>query len=208
MPAVARRRDRFPQHPMVLMERSGLRYAGGSRQDQVDPVFEVLWERWGGAGIGAPEYAVFDPEVQRRATDRLLCVHCLGWPDRDPRTGMLWLLHAQDDADVWPADILTITPPICRLHARHAVERCAGLRLGYVAVRVREAEPVGVIGTLYDRHGAVVSSDELVLFTDTHRIRHVLARYLVLELRGAVPDPTVLPTPAADRNGAPERRLA
>ncbi|MET7534599.1 hypothetical protein [Streptomyces goshikiensis] len=130
--------------------------------------------------------------MQRRAADRLLCAYCMEPPQREPGEGMLWLLHTDPDAHQWPADIRTSTPPICRPHAELALRRCATLRRRYLAVRVREAEPIGVRGTVYDQ-GGPGGPDELVLFTERNRLRFVLGRDLVLELRGAVPEPDFHP---------------
>ncbi|MGW7312699.1 hypothetical protein [Streptomyces sp. NPDC054865] len=205
-PAAALRADRRPDHPTAVVDDVGVRYAGGERRHQVDQDFGVLVERWSGPATGIPQYGVLDPEVQRKAADRRLCAHCLDSPEREPSgAGGLWLLRGDAAQCVWPADIRTTTPPICREHAELALERCATLRGGYLAVRVPEVEPVGVIGTLYDK-GGPVSADELVLFTDAERLRFVLARYLVLELRGAVLDQTLTGTRdvsrAAQRDGA------
>ncbi|WP_374778606.1 hypothetical protein OG756_41960 (plasmid) [Streptomyces sp. NBC_01310] len=191
-PAVALREGRFPDHPTIVVTASGLQYDGGHRDDQADPDFQVLWEHWGGTGDGIPLYGEFDPEIQRQAADRLLCAYCLKRPERLPGEGMLWLLRAEAGERSWPADIETTTPPICDLHARLALQRCATLRRGYLAVRVSEVERVGVLGTVFTG-GGPNGPDELVRFTETDRLPYVLARYLVLGLRGAEPDPTLHP---------------
>ncbi|MCX5278089.1 hypothetical protein [Streptomyces virginiae] len=191
-PAVALREGRFPDHPTIVVTGTGVHYEGGHRDDQVDPDFQVLRERWGGPGDGLPLYGEFDPDVQWEAADRLLCAYCLNRPDRAPGEGLLWLLRTDVDQHRWPADIETTTPPICDPHARLALKRCATLRRGYLAVRVREVEPVGVLGTVFTG-GGPNGPDELVRFTETDRLPYVLARYLVLELRGAEPDPALHP---------------
>lgn len=196
-PAVARRDGRRPQHPLVLVSDDGIQYEGGRRADQLDPLYDVLWEMWGGPTGGLPVYGEFDAEVQREAADRRLCAYCLKRPEFEPGAGGLWLLHADLDSRPWPATIETTTPPICRPHAELALERCATLRRGYLAIRVPEVEPIGVIGTLFT-DGGPAGPDERVLFTDT-RLPFILARYLLLELREAVPDPVLHPSrpPAA-----------
>ncbi|MFJ9343795.1 hypothetical protein ACIRP0_31615 [Streptomyces sp. NPDC101733] len=194
VPAAVLRGDRHLDHPPIVVDDDGVRYADGRRQDQLDSDFGVLLERWGGTATGTPQYGVLDPEVQRHAVDRLLCAHCLGQPDREPGTGALWLLRADDFRHAWPADIRTTTPPICRVHAELALERCAVLRAGHLAVRAREAEVVGVVGTLFAEDGHVADTEALVLFTDPAALRFVLGRYLVLELRDAVPDPRFTPS--------------
>ncbi|GAA3386417.1 hypothetical protein [Streptomyces racemochromogenes] len=199
-PAVALREDRFPAELTVLVSGEGVHYPGSPWKNQVDPLFGVVWEKWAGPCTGAPLYGEFDPAVQRVAADRLLCAMGGERPEVLPGEGMLWLLQTDEVAHQWPATILTVTPPICLPHAQTALSRCAVLRRGHLAVRVPEAEPVGVIGTLYTPEGPQGGADQLVLFTDTSRLPFVLARHLVLELRGAVPDRTLhpesLPSPA------------
>ncbi|MFJ5811722.1 hypothetical protein [Streptomyces sp. NPDC093093] len=194
-PAVARRADRLLQRPRVIVDPDGVRYGGSKRTDQLDPYFGVVWEGWGGPVTGAPQYGQLDPEVQREALDRLQCGHCLGEPDRAPGAGVLWLLAAEEITPAWPADIRTTNPPICLAHAELALERCAVLRSGYLAVRARRAVPVGVLGSVYTLGvpTPVGVEDQLVLFTDTARLRFTIGRYLVLELRGATPDTTIHP---------------
>lgn len=201
-PAVALREGRFPCHPTIVVTDTGLQYEGGHREEQIDPDFRVLWELWGGAGGGIPLYGVFDPEVQQEAADRLLCAHCLKKPDHAPGEGMLWLLRADAAVRSWPADIETTTPPICLPHAELAFRRCVTMRRSYLAVRVQEVERVGVLGTLFTE-GGPGDPDELVRFTETNRLPYVLARYLVLVLRGATPDLTLHP----DLASSPDRTL-
>lgn len=189
-PAAALRSGRHPEHPTVVVSDDGVRYAGGTREEQVYAEYGVLWELWGGPFAGTPSYGELDAEVQREAADRLLCAYCMEQPTRAPGEGMLWLLRADADDRPWPADIETTTPPICRAHAELALERCAALRRGYVAVRVHEVERIGVMGVVYDQGGP--GEPEVVLFTD-RRISHVLGRFLVIRLRGAVPDPALHP---------------
>lgn len=107
---------------------------------------------------------------------------------------MLWLFQADHADHQWPATIRTVAPPICRPDAETALDRCTVLRRGHLAVRVPEAEPIGVMGTLYSPHDRLTGPDELVLFPDTARLPFVLARHLVLELRGATPDRTLHPS--------------
>ncbi|MER5482541.1 hypothetical protein ABT024_04905 [Streptomyces sp. NPDC002812] len=204
-PAVARRDGRHPEHPLVVVNDDGIQYEGGLRADQLDPLYDVLWEMWDGPTDGLPVFGEFDAEVQREAAGRRLCAYCLKRPEIEPGAGALWLLHADPGAWPWPATIETTTPTICRKHAKLALERCATLRRGYLAVRVREVEPIGVIGTLYT-DGGPAGPDERVLFTDTSRLPFVLARYLLLQLRDAVPDsvlhPPQIPAPRAAAAGA------
>lgn len=196
-PAVTLCEDRHLALLTVVVDDEGVRYQGSLRTGQLDPLFGVVWEEWDGPFTGAPIYGAFDPVVQRVAADRLLCAMCSERPDTLPGEGMLWLLEADPTDHQWPATIRTVTPPICRPHAETALSRCMVLRRGHLAVRVPEAEPVGVMGTLYSPHGCLTGPDELVLFTDTARLPFVLARHLVLELRGATPDRALHPSDPA-----------
>ncbi|GGZ98158.1 hypothetical protein GCM10010371_67370 [Streptomyces subrutilus] len=189
-PGVTLRSDRYARHPLVLVsEKGGVRYWGGRREDQVDRDFDVdvLWEKWAGPFTGTPLYGEFDPQNQRDAVNRLLCAHGMRHPAQVPGEGMLWLLRGDGVERTWPADIETTSPPICRPHAELALDRCPTLRRGYLAVRVHEVEYVGVRGLLYADGGP--DGLETVYFTDPARLRFTLARYLVLRLRGARPDP-------------------
>ncbi|MGW7312232.1 hypothetical protein [Streptomyces sp. NPDC054865] len=190
VPAVTLLAGRYPDHPAIVVDVSGVRYAGGKRDEQLDADYDVLMERWGGPAAGVPHYGVFDPEVQRHAVDRKLCAYCLRHPDVEPGVGGLWLLPDDDvHPPTWPAVIRTTTPPLCMPHAEDAVQRCEVLRDGYLAVRAPEAEVVGVIGTRFDMDGHVADAEALVLLSDPVALRCVLARYLVLELRDAILDP-------------------
>ncbi|MEU9943649.1 hypothetical protein [Streptomyces lavendulae] len=191
-PAVTLRADRAPDHPVVITDAVGIRFEGGRRSDQADLDLGVLWEQWSGPATGTPFYGVLDPEVQREAADRLLCAYCHRPAGRTPE-GMLWLLQTDTTTHTWPASIRTITPPICLPHAELALERCATLRRGHLAVRAPEAERIGVLGSVYSPDGLPGEPDELVLFTDTARLPFVLARYLLLELRGAAADTALRP---------------
>ncbi|MFD9575369.1 hypothetical protein ACFWBI_36820 [Streptomyces sp. NPDC059982] len=165
-PAVTLRTDRARDHPPVIVGPFGIRYEGGRRREQADPDLGVLWETWSGAATGTPLYGELDPEVQREAADRLLCAHCHR-PAGRTQDGMLWLLQADPVTPTRLASIRTTTPPICPAHAELALERCATLRRGHLAVRVPEAERIGVLGTVYAPDGRPGEPDELVLWTIT-----------------------------------------
>ncbi|MYR55391.1 hypothetical protein GTY54_03730 [Streptomyces sp. SID625] len=152
----------------------------------------ILWERWGGTATGPSMWAEHHPLRQRHVMDhRPRCAMCGGEPDRDEQ-GVLWLLEADAAQQplTFPLDIITTTPPVCREDGRRALRECPVLREEAIAVRVRDAELVGVRGTVYSRT-APPQAGQTVLFTDD-AIHRVVASQLLRELRGAVRDDVTL----------------
>ncbi|MEU5425906.1 hypothetical protein AB0H73_09890 [Streptomyces olivoreticuli] len=146
----------------------------------------TLWQRWAGSRTGPLQMSQHHPVRQRKCTEGLWCAVCAGQPDRGP-DGMLWLLPATPAfASGWPRDVVTVTPPVCRECADRSLAACEVLRRGYVALRVRESELVGVRGTLYFP-SAPPLADQDVLFTDT-RLRFTVARQYLRVLRDATLD--------------------
>ncbi|MFE1270536.1 hypothetical protein [Streptomyces sp. NPDC058758] len=157
-----------------------------------DPVWDALnrdpegalWEAWTGLPSGKPVYAAeLHPERQLIAMESLLCAGCKQDADRN-ELGMLWVLPVLDHAEdtVWEG-VRTVTPPMCEACASEAKLRCPRLREGWVELRVREAELVGVRGTLHPRPGsnAEPDPDALVLYGSAD-LPFVVARGLVREL--------------------------
>ncbi|WP_019061473.1 hypothetical protein [Streptomyces prunicolor] len=186
----------------VVFDDAGHVYYADERPDDRD-VDGILWERWDGAPLGPLQMALHHPARQREVMDgELLCGVCKGEPDRDDR-GVLWLLNA--DADVrenlaFPADIVTATPAVCRTDARRALRACSVLQDGFIAVRAREAELVGVRGTVYSPTAPPLIN-QVVRFDDPD-IHRVVARQLMRELCNAVLDEDTLPSSAlAGRRG-------
>ncbi|MGX4695078.1 hypothetical protein [Streptomyces sp. JNUCC 63] len=145
----------------------------------------VLWTLCGGTTTGRPEYAAeLHPERQRTAMDDLLCAGCKKPAARDER-GMLWVLALLDDvaAASWEG-VRSAIPPMCEACAEQAPRLCPRLREGHAKLRVREAEPIGVRGTLYPRPGGqgAPDLDALVLY-DSPDLPFVVARQAVRELR-------------------------
>ncbi|MEU9480736.1 hypothetical protein [Streptomyces sp. NPDC048191] len=99
---------------------------------------------------------------------------------------MLWLLPLPDDdmpGNGWEG-LRTAVPPVCTVDADRAPKLCPRLRDGHVLLRVKEAELIGVRGTLHPRPGepGLPTEDALVLF-DSPDLPFVVARQVVRELR-------------------------
>ncbi|GHH25792.1 hypothetical protein [Streptomyces rubradiris] len=150
-----------------------------------------LWERWEGSQTGGQLWAGHhpgrQPDVMRHPPR---CGGCAGKAHRD-KHGMLWLLHATAQTPrTWPCDITTVTPPMCLDDARWALHNCRADG-GFIAVRTRNVEIIGVRGTVYSPNQPP-QADTLVLFHDS-RMNQVVANRLVIRLHDAVLDETTLP---------------
>ncbi|MCG8971768.1 hypothetical protein [Streptomyces sp. CL12-4] len=145
----------------------------------------VLWALCAGTTTGRPEYtAELHPERQRTAMEGLLCAGCKKPAARDDR-GMLWVLPLLDDATDGPWEgVRSAIPPMCEPCAETAPLLCPRLREGHVQLRVREAELIGVLGTLYPGPGnpGTPDPDALVLHGSPD-MPFVVARQAVRELR-------------------------
>ncbi|MEU5083006.1 MULTISPECIES: helix-turn-helix domain-containing protein [Streptomyces] len=111
---------------------------------------------------------------------------------------MLWVLPllADEMPDSGWEGVRTAIPPMCEPCADTVISLCPWLRRGYVKLRARRAEEIGVRGTLYRRPGELESSADpatswkpvptdlgaLVLY-DSPDARFILAREAVRELR-------------------------
>nr|WP_202513365.1 MULTISPECIES: hypothetical protein [unclassified Streptomyces] len=151
----------------------------GSRDDD-----QVLWLVCGGQQTGRRVFQVMHPARQREAMRALRCVTC-NEPGARNADGMLWLLPLLAEGTGWEG-VQTTVPPSCEPCADRVAERCPWMRDGYVRLRVRVAEQIGVRGTLYPRPGQPdpVRSDVLVRY-DSPDARYVVARYAVRELSEA-----------------------
>ncbi|MET9776168.1 hypothetical protein ABZ023_18240 [Streptomyces sp. NPDC006367] len=168
----------------VTVTASGVIYTDPVQDGLARDLDGVLWTLCAGAATGRPEYAAeLHPERQRAAMENLLCAGCKGTPARDER-GMLWVLPLLDDTDGPWEGVHTAIPPMCEQCAEAALLLCPRLRDGHVQLRVREAELIGVRGTLYPRPGTpgTPDPDALVLF-DSPDLPFVVARQAVRELR-------------------------
>ncbi|MFJ9434893.1 hypothetical protein ACIRQY_35370 [Streptomyces sp. NPDC101490] len=171
--------------PTVQISRFGVEYARPALDSACRDRDQILWAVCGGEPDGGPAYArELHPERQQEAMDGLLCAGCVGEPTRDS-SGMLWVLPLLDFAGntVWEG-VRTVIPPLCQGCADHAKAFCPRLREGYVELRVGEAEPVGVMGTLHPRPGQQgrPDHDALVLY-DSPDMPFTIARQSVRELR-------------------------
>ncbi|MGW7433317.1 hypothetical protein ACWGIN_27725 [Streptomyces sp. NPDC054861] len=161
----------------------------------------VLWAVCTGSPTGAPDYAKeLHPGRQRIAMENLLCACCKRPAARDER-GMTWIMPLLDDATdtIWEG-VQTAIPPMCEACAALSPQVCPRLRDGHVELRVREAEPIGVRGTLYPRPGQhhAPEPDALVLY-DSPDLPFVVARQLVRELRRTTVITGALSTPSHQR---------
>jgi hypothetical protein len=179
----------------VLFDENGHVCFADERPEDRD-IDGLLWERWEGAPIGAPDWAAHHPRRQFEVMDgRPLCGVCKGDPDRDER-GTLWLLHADENTQAlvsFPSTITTATPAVCIPCARRALRACHELQRGFIALRVREAPVIGVRGTLYSPTEAPLAN-QVVRFGDD-ALHRVVARQLMRELIDAELDETSLAAP-------------
>ena len=178
----------------MLFDEHGHVYYADERPGDRD-IDGILWERWGGVPSGPVAMAHHHPARQREVMDAgPKCGICGGEPDRDER-GVLWLLHVDADTRAtltFPGDITTATPAVCRTDAFRALEACEVLQEGFIAVRVQEAEVVGVRGTVYSATEPPLL--EQVVRLDDDAIHRVVARQLMRQLRDAELDETTLAT--------------
>ncbi|MFI7415350.1 hypothetical protein ACIBU0_42620 [Streptomyces sp. NPDC049627] len=169
----------------VTVTASGATYVDPIKDALARDLDGALWTLCQGEASGKPEYAAeLHPERQKSTMDGLLCAGCNKPADRNG-DGMLWVLPLLDDAEEsnWEG-IQAAIPPMCAVCADRAPLLCPVLREGHVKLRVREAEPIGVRGTLYPRPGepGEPQEDVLVLY-DSPDLPFVVARQAVRELR-------------------------
>jgi len=162
----------------VTVTASGVAYTDPVQDALARDLDGVLWTLCGGKATGKPEYAAeLHPERQKDAMEHFRCAGCKAPADRDEH-GMLWVLPLLDDVppESWEGVHAAIPPS-----ARPA---CPRLREGHVKLRVREAELIGVRGTLYPRPGepGALAQDALVLY-DSPDLPFVVAHQAVRELR-------------------------
>ncbi|MFH8336983.1 hypothetical protein [Streptomyces sp. AM6-12] len=145
----------------------------------------VLWEVREGTPTGPPAYtAELHPARQREAMESLLCAGCRRAADRDEQ-GVLWLIpRLGAPAGTCWEDVRSAIPPMCAACAELAPRACPVLRDGHITLRVREAELIGVRGTLYPRpdEPGAPDPDALVAY-DSPDLAYVVARQAVRELR-------------------------
>ncbi|MFC9931693.1 hypothetical protein [Streptomyces sp. NPDC127190] len=169
----------------VAVTASGVKYADPVQDALARDLDGTLWALCSGTATGRPEYAAeLHPERQRTAMDSRLCAGCSKPAARDDR-GMLWLLPFLGDAAAatWEG-VRCAIPPMCETCAETTPRLCPVLRAGHVKLRVREAQPVGVRGTLYPRPGEPGEPDPnaLVLYGSSD-LPFAIVRQAVRELR-------------------------
>ncbi|MEU7086793.1 helix-turn-helix transcriptional regulator [Streptomyces achromogenes] len=174
----------------LVMTPQGIAYANPG-VDVASRVDDVLWEARVGTRTGRPRHAVLHPARLRDVMQELRCAGCKGLPDRTA-DGVPWVLPLLADeapGGGWEG-VLTSIPPMCQDCASAATTLCPWLSDGYVKLRVRQAEHVGVRGNLYRRPGESETSPELVLTDVDTLVRYdspdlpfVVAREPVRELR-------------------------
>ncbi|MFD6024572.1 hypothetical protein [Streptomyces griseoluteus] len=173
-----------PPVPVVVTP-AGVRYADPAQDQNWRDIDGTLWEVREGTPTGPPAYtAELHPARQREAMEQLRCAGCYGPADRGPE-GMLWLiplLGAAPDSR-WEG-VRAAVPPMCAVCADLAPRVCPVLREGHVTLRVREAEPIGVLGTLHPRAGEPGPPDpDALIVYDSDALPFVVARHAVRELR-------------------------
>ncbi|WP_411076257.1 hypothetical protein [Streptomyces sp. cmx-4-7] len=182
-----------PSTVEVVFDPSGrIRYVDERPTDR--NVDGILIERWEGTPTGAIRWEHHLPAHQFLAMDNpVKCAGCGGQPDVDER-GTLWMLNTEPGLpdERLTGDILTATPPLCRWDARKAIYGCAVLREGATALRVTEADIVGVRGTVYSPNGEAPLLDQVVLF-DEPAITRVVAGQILRRLSAYTTDETTLP---------------
>ncbi|GGZ82017.1 hypothetical protein GCM10010389_19890 [Streptomyces echinoruber] len=168
-----------------MVTATGIAYANPVADALHRDLDNVLWERCGGETTGGPAYAEkLHPQRQRTTMEQLLCAGCKAPAARDER-GMAWVLPLLDNAPdtVWEG-VRTAIPPLCGACADRVPRLCPRLREGHVELRVREAEQIGVRGTLHPSPGEQGPPDpDVLVMYDSPDLPFVVARQVVRELR-------------------------
>ncbi|MFE6101272.1 hypothetical protein ACFVQ4_15025 [Streptomyces laurentii] len=166
----------------------------------------VLLSRWSGTQTGPQRWGEHHARRQFHVMEAPLgCAGCAGPPHRDER-GILWILHTSGMrlTGHLMGPVLVTTPPLCLRDASKAMRGCDVLQGGAVALRVTEAEVVGVRGMVYS---PTETPEPGIVRFDDPRIRRVVADGLVREISHAEVDTTTLPiltdcsTPVGSRAG-------
>ncbi|MFF8953903.1 hypothetical protein ACF09I_34655 [Streptomyces sp. NPDC014940] len=185
MPYVLPRTGELGPPIPVTVSPHGVSYPDPGQDAACRDPYGVLWEAREGTPTGPPAYlAELHPARQREAMEGLLCAGCREPADRNA-LGMLWLLPLLGaPADTCWEGVRSAIPPMCAACATLAPAVCPVLRDGHITLRVREAELVGVRGTLYPRLGELGTPDpDVLVLTDSDVMPYVVARQAVRELR-------------------------
>ncbi|MGA5121328.1 hypothetical protein [Streptomyces pseudogriseolus] len=163
---------------------SGVAYSDPLKDALARDLDGVLWTLCSGAPRGRPEYAAeLHPYRQRTAMEQLLCACCSRRGSRN-QDGMLWVLPLLDETvqTRWEG-VRTEIPPMCEPCSKWVPRLCQRLRDGHVLLRVREAELIGVRGTLYPRPGRPgPADDDALVLRHSPDERFVVARQAVRQL--------------------------
>ncbi|MEU2968927.1 hypothetical protein ABZ687_28620 [Streptomyces ardesiacus] len=169
----------------VMVTSAGVAYTDPVQDALARDLDGTLWALCAGAPTGKPQYgAELHPERQRAAMEGLLCACCRRPAGRNEH-GMLWVLPILDDSvgTRWEG-VRSAIPPMCEPCSTSAPLLCPRLRDGHVQLRVREAELIGVLGTLYPRPGSQKAPDpDAIVLYDSPDMPFVIARQAVRELR-------------------------
>ncbi|MFJ4084899.1 hypothetical protein ACIP2Z_38900 [Streptomyces iakyrus] len=153
--------------PPVTVTAAGVAYVDPVQDALARDLDGALWALCEGTAAGKPEYAnPLHPERQREAMDGFLCA-CCKKPAARNQDGMLWVLPLLNRAaDTRWEGITCGIPPMCESCGESAPRYCPRLREGHVTLRVKEAELIGMRGTLYPRPGApgIPQPDTLVRY--------------------------------------------
>ncbi|MFD8258688.1 hypothetical protein ACFV19_07020 [Streptomyces griseoluteus] len=184
MPYVLPRTGELGPPVPVIVTPTGVCYADPGRDRAGRDLDGLLWEVREGTATGPPAYtAELHPIRQCEAMENLLCAGCRGPADRGP-DGMLWLIPLLGAAPNtrWEGMHVAI-PPMCAVCAELAPRLCPVLGDGHVTLRVREADPIGVLGTLHPPPGrpGQPEPDALVPY-DSPALAFVVARQAVRRL--------------------------
>ncbi|MGW2210103.1 hypothetical protein [Streptomyces sp. NPDC001781] len=168
----------------VIVTSAGVSYADPAQDAACRDRDGLLWEAREGTPTGPPAYtAELHPARQRDAMDGLLCAGCRAPADRG-QDGMLWLVPLLGaPADTSWEGVRAAIPPMCAVCAELAPRVCPVLRDGHITLRVREADPIGVRGTLHPRPGQPGAPDpDALVGYDSDALPFVVARHAVREL--------------------------
>ncbi|GAA2494356.1 hypothetical protein GCM10023100_10480 [Actinocorallia cavernae] len=184
---------RLPAQVVVTV--AGVSYAEPVHDALGRDVDGVLWELRGGTASGRPDYADLHTGRQRETMESFRCAACNRPAARDER-GMLWLLPLLDTVPTSWEGVQTAIPPVCEACAQTSPRLCPELRTSHVMLRVREAELIGVRGTLHPRPGepglpepgtvVLYDSPDLPFVVARHAVRE-LHRITIVSLTGATP---------------------
>ncbi|WP_318202985.1 hypothetical protein [Streptomyces sp. SCL15-4] len=185
-------KEATPPQPIDVIEGHGGRGLGF--RDEVshfDRHYGVPWVRMPAVRGGRPDFVVVHALRQRQAMSRLLCQVC-GGPTvgtrKDERT--LFLAGSSGGRPITVGE-QTMSPPVHAVCARLAVQECPPLRdRGWAAALVGHTPVWGVAGVLFNpRTLKALAAKDLhrVPFSDTRRIRWVLATRLIITLEDVTP---------------------